>query len=103
MTTARQLPTEIIVDLTQDLQAKVHDQIMLKVRIADHPKDMFLISLGALASSLGLMAGLFSVAYGIPKSKDMGRLIALEVFKLGEEARDMTEAEWEAFGRKLKE
>ena len=98
-----QLPTEIIIDLVRDLQAKVHDQIMLKARIADHPKDMFLISLGALPASLGLISGLFSVAYGIPPSREMGRLIALEILRLGEKAQSMTAEEWEALAGKLKE
>ena len=102
MSTAQQLPTEITIDLMRELQAKVHDQIMLRVRIVDHPKDMFLISLGALATSLGAIGALFSVAYSLPKSKKMGREIALAVLGLGEKAESMTEAEWEAFARKFR-
>jgi hypothetical protein len=96
-----ELPAPIVIDLMHDLQRKVHDQIMLKARIADHPKDMFRISLGSLSASLGAIAAVFSVAYGIPKSKKMGREIALAVLELGEKAESMTEAEWEAFARKF--
>jgi hypothetical protein len=96
-----ELPTPIVIDLMNNLRVMVRHQIMLKARIADHPKDMFRISLGSLPASLGAIAALFSVAYGIPKSKNMGREIALAVLELGEKAESMTEAEWEAFARKF--
>lgn len=93
---AEELPIEIINDLARALHEKVHEQIMLKAQIADHPKDMFRISLGALSASLGAIGGIFSVAYGLPKDPDIGRKVALAVMDLGDKARTMTEAEWRA-------
>jgi hypothetical protein len=55
-----------------------------------------------LSASLGAIAALFSVAYGIPKSKKTGREIALAVLELAEKAESMKEAEWEAFARKFR-
>jgi hypothetical protein len=43
----QELPSPIVIDLMHELQRKVHDQIMLNARIADHPKDMFrILSIG---------------------------------------------------------
>ncbi|MDB5606694.1 MAG: hypothetical protein JWP25_3594 [Bradyrhizobium sp.] len=97
LTEAEELPLEIIMDLTRELHAKVHEQIMLKAKIADHPKDMFRISLGALSASLGAVGGIFSAAYGLPFDPDTGRQIALALSDLGDKARTMTEDEWKEF------
>lgn len=94
---AEELPVGIIIDLSRELHAKVHEQIMLKARIADHPKDMFRISLGALSASVGAIGGIFSAAYGLPHDPDIGRKVSLAIMDLGDKARTMTEAEWKAF------
>ncbi|MCK1536859.1 MULTISPECIES: hypothetical protein [unclassified Bradyrhizobium] len=101
---SQELPTSIILDITRDLNDRVHDQIMMKIAIVDHPKDKFRISLGALSASLGGIAGIFAAAYGLPKSDDMGRELAIEILNLGSKAKTMTADEWKAFaeGRKRK-
>jgi hypothetical protein len=97
---SEELPTSIIIDLSRELHAKVHDQIMLKAKLADHPKDMFRISLGALSASLGAIGGIFSAAYGLPNDPEIGRKIGMAIMELGDKARTMTEAEWRAFAGK---
>ncbi|SDC07448.1 hypothetical protein SAMN05216337_1001190 [Bradyrhizobium brasilense] len=97
MTDQRELPTQIILDLTRELNARVHDQIMMKIAIVDHKKDKFRVSLGALSAALGSISGIFAAAYGLPKSDDMGRELAIAILELGAKARTMTEAEWSDF------
>lgn len=95
-----ELPTAILIDLSRDLNDRVHNQIMLKIGIVDDPKDKFKVSLGALSAALGAVGGIFSAAYGMPKSSDLGRQLALEILELGEKAKSMTEAEWASFVKK---
>jgi len=63
---------------------------------------MFMVSLGALSASLGSIGALFSIAYGLPKSHDMGRQIALEILELGDKAKSMTEDEWKKFATQVR-
>jgi hypothetical protein len=93
----QELPGPIIIDLCRDLHDRVVDQIKMKISIVDHPKDKFRVSLGALSATLGSISGAFAAAYGLPKSGDMGRQLAMAILDLGEKVQTMTPDEWAAF------